>query len=222
MRMALEFSKKDAAKYISHLDLQRAFSRVFRRSGLPVKLSLGFNPHYVFSFASALPLGIESECECVEINLTDSVNPQDFLLAVGREMPPGLSAKRAVPLCESAPKLMAALDKTAYTAYIDTGNFEQVITAINMIMSSSEVLAVKKQGSQQKSINIRNMILNLNCADGRVDMLLSASQQSTLRPDVLMQTIERYTGRLYAKIIRTGLFTDINGESVPLLTAFMM
>ena len=63
MRIGLEFEKKDTAKYISHLDLQRAFQRAIRRSKLPVALSSGFNPHYKVSFASALALGIISECE---------------------------------------------------------------------------------------------------------------------------------------------------------------
>lgn len=220
MRMALEFSKSGAAKYISHLDLQRAFSRVFRRSGLPVKLSSGFNPHYVFSFASALPLGIASECECVEINLANPISPKDCLSAIGLKMPPGLTAKRAVIIRDNAPKLMASLKKASYLAYTDTGDFEQVVLAVREIMGSNEIIAIKKQN--HRSINIRNMILNLTASDGKIDMLLSASAQSTLRPDIVMQTIENSVGRLYARIIRTGLYTDINGQSYPLLTAFAL
>ncbi len=222
MRLALEFSKKGAAKYISHLDLQRAFSRALRRSGMPVKLSLGFNPHYVVSFASALPLGIESECECVEIALASPVQPRDFLLSVAREMPPGLLVKRAVVLSENAPKLMAALERAAYCAYIETGCFERVVSAVDSIMDSDEVLTVKRRDDKQKSVNIRDMILELSCADGKVDMLLLASQKSTLRPDVVMRAIETRTGRLYADIVRTGLFTETNGVSVPLFTAFAL
>ena len=87
MRMALEFAKQDAAVFISHLDLQRAFSRAIRRSGASVKLSEGFNPHYVVSFASALALGIPSECECVEMQITGEVSPGQFLGAMRGTLP---------------------------------------------------------------------------------------------------------------------------------------
>ena len=103
MRIGLEFAKTGAARYISHLDLQRAFSRAIRRSGLPVKLSEGFNPHYVVSFASALALGMESLCECVEMALAKNVTAEEFLLRMAKALPPGLEARRAVVLAEGAP-----------------------------------------------------------------------------------------------------------------------
>ena len=38
------FSKDKDMKYISHLDLQRTFTRALRRGAIPVALSKGFNP----------------------------------------------------------------------------------------------------------------------------------------------------------------------------------
>ena len=104
MRMALEFAKTGAARYISHLDLQRAFSRAIRRSGLPVKLSEGFNPHYVVSFASALAVGMESAAECVEMALSQDVATDEFLLRIAKALPPGLEARRAVRLSRDRAK----------------------------------------------------------------------------------------------------------------------
>jgi radical SAM-linked protein len=39
------FSKTDAARYISHLDLMRTFQRAFQRAGITVRHTEGFNPH---------------------------------------------------------------------------------------------------------------------------------------------------------------------------------
>jgi radical SAM-linked protein len=42
----------------SHLDVQRTLQRAFRRAGLPLLYSNGFNPHPQFSFATARQRGI--------------------------------------------------------------------------------------------------------------------------------------------------------------------
>ena len=50
------FEKVGNAVWISHLDLMRLFQRAFKRAGLPLKHSQGFNPRpYV---AVALPLSV--------------------------------------------------------------------------------------------------------------------------------------------------------------------
>jgi radical SAM-linked protein len=60
------FSKTGNAKYISHLDLYRSFSRAIQRSGLPVWITEGFNPHIYITFALPLALGIEGQEEAMD------------------------------------------------------------------------------------------------------------------------------------------------------------
>lgn len=220
MRMLLKFSITGAAKYISHLDLQRAFSRALRRSGLPVKITEGFNPHYIFSFASALAVGIASECEYAEIVLTDYIKPNDFFIRIKQNMPPGIIAKNAFEMKTDAPKLMAALNQAAYLADIETNDYKSVSIAVAKINGNKEVIAIKPKTGEK--INVRDMIIRL-VADKNIEMLLSASPQSTLRPDILIKIIEEYSGRrLFAQITRTGLYTYINGQSVSLPAAFAL
>lgn len=222
MRMALEFAKYGAAKYISHLDLQRAFSRALRRSGLPVGLSVGFNPHYIVSFASALPVGMESDCECVEMALNAQIAPDEFLLKIARALPPGLEAKRAVRLRDDAPKLMAALSEAAYTAQIISGDLAAVKQAIEKIMESKEIIAVKKAKNSQKNVDIRPMIYDMKAEDAGLTLRLAAAQTGTLRPDMLMQAIEQFSGPLSMRLKRTALFVCKDNTAVPLFTAFMV
>ena len=46
----IRFSKTGQAKYISHLDINRVFSRAFLRTGLNLWYTEGFNPHPYMSF----------------------------------------------------------------------------------------------------------------------------------------------------------------------------
>ena len=65
------FSKTGRAKYISHLDLMRAFQRVFKRAHLPIWHTQGFNPHVYIMFPLALPLGTDSRVEIMDFALTE-------------------------------------------------------------------------------------------------------------------------------------------------------
>ena len=63
------FEKTGNARYISHLDLMRVFQRAFKRAGLPLKHTQGFNPRPSVSIALPLSLGVESRCELLDFDL---------------------------------------------------------------------------------------------------------------------------------------------------------
>ena len=54
------FQKTGNAVYLSHLDLMRLFQRSFKRAGLPLTHTQGFNPRPSVSIALPLSLGVES------------------------------------------------------------------------------------------------------------------------------------------------------------------
>ncbi len=220
MRMALQFAKTGAARFISHLDLQRALSRAIRRSGLPVKLSEGFNPHYVVSFASALSLGMESECECVEMAMTKDVSADDFLLALARALPPGLVAKRAVKLREGAPKLMAALAEADYEMTIDPNLSGEFVRSAESIMNRKEIWTVKVSDGKEKKIDIRPLIKSISVRDDKLVMRLSAAQTGALKPGLLLDEMEKEMGVFNRDVKRTALYTVQNAAAVDLMDAF--
>lgn len=88
------FEKKGRAKYISHLDLNRCMQRTFKRSGLPVWYTEGFNPHIYIMFALPLSLGYESSVEIMDFNLTEEVPFEEIKEKLNRVMPEGLKIVR--------------------------------------------------------------------------------------------------------------------------------
>ena len=65
----LVFSKTGKARYISHLDLNRAMIRAVRRARLPVWYTEGFNRHPYVTFAAPLSLGYEGMHETMDLRL---------------------------------------------------------------------------------------------------------------------------------------------------------
>ena len=73
--MRFRYSKEGKAKYISHLDLMSTMQRSFRRAGINLKYSEGFNPHPYMSVALPLSVGCESSCELIDVALAENIKP---------------------------------------------------------------------------------------------------------------------------------------------------
>lgn len=86
----LTFAKKGRARYISHLDLMRTMQRAFKRAGVPIWYTQGFNPHAYLMFPLALSLGTESEVEILDIALVEDWNCGELVARLNSAMPEGL------------------------------------------------------------------------------------------------------------------------------------
>ena len=76
----LLFKKTGNAVWMSHLDLMRVFQRAFKRAGLPLTHTQGFNPRPSVSIALPLSVGVESECELLDFDLDGEQVPCDEIL----------------------------------------------------------------------------------------------------------------------------------------------
>ena len=65
----LLFEKTGRAVWISHLDLMRLFQRAFKRAGLPLTHTQGYNPRPSVSIALPLSVGTQSHCELLDFEL---------------------------------------------------------------------------------------------------------------------------------------------------------
>ncbi len=86
------FEKTGPIRFISHLDLTRAFHRAFSRAGIPLKFSEGFSPHPKFSFALPLSVGTESLAELADFTLKAGceASAQEICTALQKQMPAGI------------------------------------------------------------------------------------------------------------------------------------
>ena len=95
-KLLVTFFKKGDMRFISHLDLMRLFQRALRRSGLPISITKGFNPHPKISVSRALKLGIESDNEEAIFYLDRAdIKPEDFKERLNKQLPEGIKIKDA-------------------------------------------------------------------------------------------------------------------------------
>ncbi|MBN1659004.1 MAG: DUF2344 domain-containing protein [Anaerolineae bacterium] len=119
-RLRLVFGKGEPLKYISHLDLHRAWERVFRRAGLPVAHSQGYNPRPRFQMAAALPVGVTSRTEVLDVWLDEYVPPVDALRRLGSDLPRGLTVSHIQEVDLRAASLQSQMRAADYGVAVET------------------------------------------------------------------------------------------------------
>ena len=87
----LLFEKKGSAIWISHLDLMRLFQRAFKRAGLHLTHTQGYNPRPSVSIALPLSVGVGSGCELLDFDLdADTVSCDEICSRLNHSLVEGV------------------------------------------------------------------------------------------------------------------------------------
>jgi radical SAM-linked protein len=119
-RLRIRFSRGEAVKYISHLDLMRLWQRALLRAGISLAYSEGFNPHPKMSLAAPLAVGVTSEAELMDIMLVQPVSPHNFTAALGQQLPEGINISQVQPVALTLPSLPAQVRFAEYEVDVAT------------------------------------------------------------------------------------------------------
>ncbi|WP_448920700.1 TIGR03936 family radical SAM-associated protein [Eubacterium sp.] len=191
----LRFSKTGQAKYISHLDTNRVFSRAIARAKINLWYTQGFNPRPYMSFSLPLSLGVESYCENVDLRILDDLTDEEIKERMNNALPLGI---RIVDVYEN---FMDCHD-IVYSDYVYKFEFKDNETALEKIIAvleSDEILAQKKakQGKRRilKETDIKQFIVKYNASirDNNIvlNIRLLAGPDKNLNPTLLFDTIIR-------------------------------
>ena len=203
-RLRITFAKRGAARFIGNLDLHRTWERTLRRANAPLAYSQGFHPTPKLQLASALPLGINSEAEVVDIWLREPVRLNDMLAAVAAAAPPGIEALDIAAVDLNEGSLQSRLRAAEYLVE-PSGDCptEMLIQCVKDILGRATITR-KRRG---KDYDLRVLIDALAVEIGKNDaatlrMRLAARPGATGRPEEVMDAM----GISGKRVHRTALF----------------
>ena len=198
------FQKTGNAVYLSHLDLMRLFQRAFKRAGLPLTHTQGFNPRPSVSIALPLSLGVESRCELLDFEVTQETDGRGIAEKLNEGMPEGLhvldcyEAKRPV-------RELAYLQADMELDY-DRGVPHGAAQALTELLRRRELLIEKRTKRKQLAeVDIAPMIRDISFTQGE-NVLRAAvtvqAQNPGLNPQLLEKAIARYLPELTPDFVR--------------------
>ena len=160
-KMRIAVGKTEETKYVGHLDFCRAVERALRRAKPLVAYSVGFNPHMRLSFGPALSVGVASDAEYVDVELTEPVDAFRFGHALTEQLPPGLVFVAAKPVSTTT-ALAAALNLAEYqitTRVAPTPeNLVAAENAVAAFQASESVPYVRRTPKGEKTLEVKRFL----------------------------------------------------------------
>ena len=164
-KYVMEVQKDGYIKYISHLDMIKLFKNAFKKGGIKLAYSQGFNPHPKIGFAQPLSLGYSSSCEILEFEMMEDMEPAQILDKMCPIMPKGIAlinCRRSTDNNRLAARTVAA----AYEITIPVKqDFKcQIDELCEAFLKQENIFALKRQKKtgSQKEIDIKSMIKSLS------------------------------------------------------------
>lgn len=200
------FYKKGDMVFISHLDLIRVFERAIRRANIPVDYTQGFNPRPIMAFAIALGVGVTSEGEYIDIQLSQKISANDFKEKLNNVLPEGLKIIKSVLIDNKEKSLMSVITSSTYIVKLKSKKIvckDTVEEYINEFLNNESIIQLKKKKNKSRKkrrkpeyreINIRPMIKSIKVFDINNDeiilkMHLAAGSESNLKPEIVVDKL---------------------------------
>ena len=217
---ALKFSKQGYICYTSHLDLLRLFKRSFKKAGIRLAYSQGFNPHPKMGFAQPLSLGYSSIAEYLEFETMDSYDLTILKSLIQDQMPEGIEIHSCEKMDGQKKSIAARTYAAEYLIGIPLGKeLDKPVKEIcEEFMAQDEILVQKRQKKSKamKDINIRGMIRSMVPVLEQDNLILSveldSGSNSNLSPELLIQALTKFMGvetdRAEMNVMRTKIMFE--------------
>ena len=185
------FEKSDKIKYISHLDLNRAFQRALKRAKLPVWHTEGFNPHLYLVFSNPLSVGYIGEREILDIRLNEDIPLEEVRNKLCSVLPDGIIIKEII-----YPK--NKIQEIKYSSFSAKFSYDVSPEKILSVLDSDELITEKKSKKGITNVNIKDLIKKYEIKNEGdefiIDLIVDSSVNSSLNPRLIFGVINKELG----------------------------
>jgi radical SAM-linked protein len=171
-RLRLRFAKRGRLRFASHRDLVRVFERALRRAGVPMAYSQGFTPHPKVSWSTAVPTGVASVAEYVELQLVERVEPEALLRALNAALPDGFDVLEVV---QAGPgSLPDRLEASQWRIELPGVPPAELRDAVSRLMAAERVEVQRMTKNGPRVLDARAPVISAEVDSGHGDPLAIA------------------------------------------------
>lgn len=184
-KVRIRFRKEGPLRFIGHHDLMRAWERLLRRTGLPLRSSEGFHPKPRISSPLSLALGVEGWDELIEFELSAPTPIEEVARRIAEEMIDGLviTAIDDVPP-RSGARVVAVEYACRLPDDVETASIERRLAEL----LAAETLPIERRlpGKPLKTLDARLYLLAARVEGQAVYFRLRVSPEGTVRPEEMI------------------------------------
>ena len=197
--ITIKYKKIYPANLLPHVDTLRALQRIFRRTGIKVNFSQGFNPHMLLYMSPPLSLGLSSECEYMTV---DSETDNNIVEKFNKFAPQGIVAVKSFITAKN-PNTAGKITKAEYE--IKCGNLGEVLK--NFVLGKSYIIEYIEKGETVNK-DVADKIFSVKAIDSCTVFVTLAYGNQNLKADRLLRYWCNEYGLDYntAKITKKAVF----------------
>jgi radical SAM family uncharacterized protein/radical SAM-linked protein len=206
-KIRLKFRKVGEIRFLSHLELAHLFYRASKRAGLPLFFSEGFHPMPRIIFATALPVGMESLMEIVDLECDEKITPIEVMERLNQTLPSGIEVMDA----EEVPfffRLSSLPYPSVYWIPLDgLLSKEEAISKIKKALDKKEIWVHQERDGKRRSVDIRPLIekMEINGKKGEklrwgMELTLRKAKGRTAKPSEVVETVLGLEGEPLAQL----------------------
>ncbi|MBS6646633.1 MAG: TIGR03936 family radical SAM-associated protein [Clostridiaceae bacterium] len=225
MKIRIKFAKQGPMKFIGHLDIMRYFQKAMRRGNIDICYSEGFSPHQIMSFASPLGVGLTSNGEYMDIEVSGTTNSKEMTNQLNSVMVDGmkvLSCRRLNDTAKNAMSIVAAADYTIrFREGCEPADLDDYFSGLSDFYKMESIRIIKKTKKGEQEVDIRPFIYCLSVKDNTIFMQLSSGSANNLKPELVLEAYTNFRGGEFRSIAfqiqREELYAaDENGKLISL------
>lgn len=196
LKVRVKFRRYGAMRFIGHLDLMRYFQKAVRRAELPAAYSQGFSPHMIMSFANPLGVGLTSDGEYFDMELTKAVASKEVVKRLNDTMVEGMEVLNVVEISDAKKDTgMAIVAAAAYTVKdvkkILPQNYQD---ALKRFYAQKEICIQKRTKRSEQTVDIKPLIYELETQKDIIYMKVSAGSVQNLKPELVIEAFLTFLG----------------------------
>lgn len=162
--------------------------------------SAGFSPHPKISYCGAVPTGVASEAEYLEIGLAERCDPEAVRRALDESLPPGIDVLECVQA--SGGSLPERIDTSEWEVRLPGVLEAEAALAVAAFLAASEVFVERKTKDGTRQIDARAAVISVETRGGesavgeRCAILRLVVRQLTpaVRPDDVLSGLRLVAG----------------------------
>lgn len=220
MKVRVKFKKYGSLRFIGHLDVMRFFQKVMRRAQIPIAFTAGYNPHMIMSFASPLGIGLTSEGEYFDIELSEPISSSEAVRRMNEVTAEGIEVVSFRQIAEE--KKMTGMAIVAAADYLvgfknETDGAAITEKIITDFLRQQEIVVLKQSKRSEQEVNIRPLIYRMELTKSGIYLQLAAGSVENLKPELVMCALYQFAGICEASAglsrHRLEMYADLASET---------
>jgi radical SAM-linked protein len=198
------FAVRDRARFLSHLETVDTLLSALRRAGYQVALSRGMKPRPVIALALPRAVGVQSESELADVELTSDPTPAQLHQQLAPQLPAGLELLAVEP----AEGKQAASRVRAVHYLIEVADDVDWEAAVARFLAADEAIVTRTAPNKAaKRVDVRRFCTQLGQGPQGLEAEIELTEAGTARPEEVATAVAATIGATptIIRLVRTAI-----------------